>query len=71
MREQEINETKTKLYILDDEITNTLEKLDVSLTTLEIRCSFCIKPRDFQKERELSYQQKKHQQKTEIEKSKK
>ena len=58
MREQEINETKTKLYILDDEITNTLEKLDVSLTTLEIRCSFCIKPRDFQKERELSYQQK-------------
>ena len=30
-----------------------LEKLDVDLTTLELRCRFCEKPYDFEKEREL------------------
>ena len=57
MREQEINEikneTKGKLNILDDEIYDILEKLDVNLTTLELRCIFCEKPHDFEKETEL------------------
>ena len=57
MREQEINkiknETKRKLNILDDEINDILEKLDVNLTTLELRCIFCEKPYNFKKEREL------------------
>ena len=57
MREQEINEikneTKRKLNMLDDEINNILEKLDVNLTTLELRCIFCEKLHDFEKEREL------------------
>ena len=57
MREQEINEikneTKRKLNMLDDEINDILEKLDVNLTTLELRCIFCEKPHDFEKEREL------------------
>ena len=35
LREQEINETKRKLNVLDDEIRDTLEKLDVNLTTVE------------------------------------
>ena len=57
MREQENNEikneTKRKLNMLDDEINDILEKLDVNLTTLELRCIFCEKPHDFEKEREL------------------
>ena len=57
MREQEINETKNetkrKLNILDDKINNILEKLDVNLTTLKLRCIFWGKPYDFEKEREL------------------
>ena len=57
MREQEINEikneTKRKLNMLDDEINDILEKLDVNLTTLELRCIFCEKPYNFKKEREL------------------
>ena len=57
MREQEKNEikndTKRKLNIADDEINDILEKLDVNLTTLELRCIFCEKPHDFEKEREL------------------
>ena len=57
MREQEINEikneTKRKLNMLDDEINDILEKLDVNLTTLKLRCIFCGKPYDFKKEREL------------------
>ena len=44
LSEQEINEikhkTKRKLNILDDEINNILEKLDVNLTTLKLRCLF-------------------------------
>ena len=57
MREQEINEmkneTKRKLDMLDDEINDILDKFDVNLTTLELRCIFCEKPHDFEKEREL------------------
>ena len=39
--------------MLDDEINNILDKLDVNLTTLELRCIFCEKPYHFRKEREL------------------
>ena len=39
--------------MLDDEINNILKKLNVNLTTLELRCRFCKKPSDFEKEREL------------------
>ena len=39
--------------MLDDEINYILEKLDVNLTTLKLRCIFCGKPYDFKKEREL------------------
>ena len=46
------NETKRKLDMLDDEISNTLEKLDENLTTLELRCSFSKKLPDFEKEKE-------------------
>ena len=45
MREQEINEinneTKRNLNLIDDEISDTLEKLDVNLTTLALRSRFC------------------------------
>ena len=47
------NETKRKLNVLDDEISNILEKLNEDLTTLELRCRFCEKSYDFEKEREL------------------
>ena len=57
LREQEVNEikneTKRKLNMLDDEINNILEKLDVNLTTLKLRCIFCRKSYDFKKEIEL------------------
>ena len=57
MREQEINEinneTKRNLNMIDDEISDTLEKLDVNLTTLALRSRFCEKPYDFEKERAL------------------
>ena len=39
--------------MLNDEISGILEKLDLNLTALELRCSFCKKPHDFEKEREL------------------
>ena len=56
-KEQEIheikNETKRELNMLADEISDILEKLDVNLTTLELRCRFCKKTQDFEKEREL------------------
>ena len=39
--------------MIDDEISDTLEKLDVNLTTLALRSRFCEKPYDFEKEREL------------------
>ena len=47
------NETKKKLNMLDDEISNILEKLDVNLITLELRCKFSEKTYDFKKERQL------------------
>ena len=43
------NETKSKLNILDHEKNNILEKLDVNLMALELRCIFCEKQRDFEK----------------------
>ena len=62
MREQEINEikneTKRKLNMLDDEINDILEKLDVNLTTLELRYIFYDKSHDFEKERELRFSAK-------------
>ena len=42
-----------KLNMLGDETNDILEKLDVNLTTLELRCIFCKKPYDFKKERVL------------------
>ena len=39
--------------MLDDEIRNVKEKLEVNLTTLEIRYRFCKKPHDFERQREL------------------
>ena len=43
LRKQEINEikneTKRKLNTLDDEISDILEKLNVNLMTLELRCN--------------------------------
>ena len=57
LREQEMdkikNETKREQNMLDDEISDILETLDVNLTTLELRCSFCKKPYDVKKEIEL------------------
>ena len=47
LREQVINEIKNEpereLSMLNDEISNILEKVDVNLTTLELRCRFCEK----------------------------
>ena len=47
LREQVINETKNEpereLSMLNDEMSNILEKVDVNLTTLELRCRFCEK----------------------------
>ena len=37
------NETKKELSVLDDEISNALEKLNVDLTTLQLRCKFLWK----------------------------
>ena len=39
--------------MLDGEISNILEKLDVNVTTLKLRCRFCEKPHNSKKEREL------------------
>ena len=38
--------------MLDGEISNILEKLDVNVTTLKLRCRFCEKPHNFKKERD-------------------
>ena len=68
-REQKINEikneTKKKLNILDDEINDILEKLDVNLTTLKLRCIIWVNPHDFEKERELRLSAKEKVNKTE------
>ena len=39
--------------MLDDEISDIIEKLDVNTTTLGLRCRFYEKPHDFEKKREL------------------
>ena len=46
------NKTKRKFNMLNDEKSDILEKLDVDLTTLELKCRFYEKPQDFEKERE-------------------
>ena len=47
LREQVINKIKNEpereLSMLNDEMSNILEKVDVTLTTLELRCRFCEK----------------------------
>ena len=47
LREQVINEIKNEpereLSMLNDEMSNILEKVDLNLTTLELRCRFCEK----------------------------
>ena len=57
LRQQEINEikneTERELSMLNDEMSNVLERLEVNLTTLELRCRFYEKPHEFGKEREL------------------
>ena len=45
--------------MLDDEINDILEKLDVDLMTLELRCKFLEKPHDFEEEIELTLSAKK------------
>ena len=45
--------------MLDDEISNILEKLDLDLTNLEPRCKFLEKPHDFEEEIELRISKKK------------
>ena len=39
--------------MLDDEVNYILEKLDVNLTILKVRCIFCGKPYDFKKDYQL------------------
>ena len=49
-------ETKRKFNMLDDNISDTLEELNVDLTTLELKYKFFEnfeKPHDFEKERKL------------------
>ena len=46
-KEQEINEIKRKLNILDDEINNILGKIYVDLATLRLKCDFFEKPYEY------------------------
>ena len=39
--------------MLDDEASNILEKLDLNLMNLKLRCTFCEKPYEFIKKRQL------------------
>ena len=45
--------------MLHDEINDILEKLDVDLVTLELRCKFLEKPHDFEEQIELTLSAKK------------
>ena len=45
--------------MLDDKINNILEKLDVDLKTLELKCKFFEKSNDFEEEIELTIISKK------------
>ena len=55
LREQEINEIKNeakrKLNMLDNDINDILEKLDVNVTTLKVRCRFCEKEKRKERKR--------------------
>ena len=57
LRQQEITEiknvTERELSMLNDEMSNVLDRLEVNLTTLELRCRFYEKPHEFEKERQL------------------
>ena len=53
LREQELDEIKGKLNMLDDEINDILENLDVDLRTLKLRCNFLGKRHDFEDKIEL------------------
>ena len=53
LREQELDGVKGKLNMLDDEINDILEKLDVDLRTLELRCNFLEKRHDLEDKIEL------------------
>ena len=56
-REQEINEikneTKRELNMLYHEISDILEKLDVNLTTLKLRCRLRKKKKQFWKRKRI------------------
>ena len=45
--------------MLHDDINDILEKLDVDLMTLELRCKFLEKPHDFEEQIELTLSAKK------------
>ena len=64
------NETKRKFNPLDEEINYILEKLDVNLTTLKLRCIFLGKPYNFEKERKLRLSAKEKINKIEVLKEK-
>ena len=49
--------------MLDDEISDIIEKLDVNTTTLELRCRFYEKPHDFEKKKRIKIISKKTNQK--------
>ena len=53
LREQELDGVKGKVNMLDDEINDILEKLDVDLRTLELRCNFLEKRHDLEDKIEL------------------
>ena len=57
LRQQEINEikneTERQLSMLNDEMSNVLDRLEVNLTTVELRRRFYEKPHESEKEREL------------------
>ena len=56
-REQEINEIKNETRrvwnMLDDEVSNILEKLDLNLINLKLQCKFCEKPYDFKERKRI------------------
>ena len=45
--------------MMDDEINYISEKLQATLTTLELSCIFCEKPHDFEIQREIINEKKK------------
>ena len=49
--------------MLPDEISDILEKLDIDLTTLELRCKFWEKPHELEKEGERKKEKERKQKK--------